>query len=546
MENNRTKQQMKKTLLVALAVLMSAAAFAQFTAAPRPLKEATLTKGINSVPVWDHIATPFVARTIDGDTVDLQAILNSGMSVVIDYSCCWCPPCWNLHQSGLLDAINEMDSVQVIWVESESSNTTAQIYGPEGGSTYSDRTLGDWTHVNGQPVTYPIIDDDANSTCLRTCLSLYANAVPSVFFIAPNGYYCDFYGVDYGIDTYDANVVVARVQNLINTYPKEGRVPAVAINGPTTVKKGDVASFTAQIATVDPVRRISWSIQGGNPATSTDETVNVTWNTSGNYTLTVEVANDNGSTTATFNVEVFEWNWGNTMSYCDDGAQPEMAIGNEPANNWTWGVMFPAEYMTGRQFLKNVEIYANEYTVGSITTTIYQGGESAPETQIYTRTVNLASEGWNTINMSGAVALDQHKSLWVTFTKNATYPMAGAAYSGDRNGSLVSMQGQWIPIFEAASTLITTWMIKATTGDQGNAGISTLESAQVAIYPNPATDKVNVVADNLSKVEVLDVTGRIVATTNQSVVDMSSLQNGVYMFRVITANGTTMQKVVKK
>ena len=56
----------------------------------------------------------------------------------------------------------------------------------------------------------------------------------------------------------------------------------------------------------------------------------------------------------------------------------------------------------------------------------------------------------------------------------------------------------------------------------------------------------NVVADNLSKVEVLDVTGRIVATTNQSVVDMSSLQNGVYMFRVITANGTTMQKVVKK
>ena len=542
MENNRTKQQMKKTLLVALAVLMSAAAFAQFTAAPRPLKEATLTKGINSVPVWDHIATPFVARTIDGDTVDLQAILNSGMSVVIDYSCCWCPPCWNLHQSGLLDAINEMDSVQVIWVESESSNTTAQIYGPEGGSTYSDRTLGDWTHVNGQPVTYPIIDDDANSTCLRTCLSLYANAVPSVFFIAPNGYYCDFYGVDYGIDTYDANTVIARVQNLINTYPKEGRVPAAGIAGPDRVRKGTTNTFTAQIATVDPIRRISWTFQGGTPATSSDESVNVTWTTPGNYTITLEVSNDNGSTTTTFDVEVFEYNWGNTMSYFD--GEYYTGIGLNGGGTMVWAALFPAEFMAGRQYIKNAEVYMTESGFGPITMTIYQGGESAPETQIYSRTYNINSEGWITLNVSGAVALDQHKSLWVTFTSNAAYPASCGDYCGDANGSWLGYQGQWMSLLDAGYEK--TWMIRVTTGDEGNAGISTLENAKIAIYPNPVTDKATVVADNLSKVEVLDVTGRIVATTNQSVVDMSSLQNGVYMFRVITANGTTMQKVVKK
>lgn len=527
---------------------MSAAAFAQFTAAPKPMTEASFTKGTNTVPVWDHIATPFVATTITGDTVDLQAILNSGMAVVIDYSCCWCNPCWNVHQSGILEAIDAMDSVQVIWVESETSNTTAQIYGPAGGSSYSDLTYGDWTRdANGNPVPYPIIDDDANNTCLRTCLSLYANTVPSIFFIAPSGFYCDIYGVDYGISSFNANEVVANIQNLLNTCPAPGRAPIATINGPSSLVAGNNGTFSARIASVDPVRRVSWTFQGATPATSTDESVNVSWNAAGNYTVTLEVTNDNGSVTATMNVDIIEWNWGNTMYYCEDGAEPEFAIGNQSANNWTWGVMFPANAMNGRNFLKNVEIYANEYTVGSITMDIYQGGETAPQTKIYSRNANLTQQGWNTINCSGAVALDQTKSLWVTFTKNATYPMAGAAYCGDPNGSWVGLQGQWYSIMEASSNqLVCTWMIKATTGDEANAGISTLENAKVAIYPNPATDKVNVIADNLSKVEVLDVTGRVVATTNQSVVDMSSLQNGVYMFRVITANGTAMQKVIKK
>ena len=81
---------------------------------------------------------------------------------------------------------------------------------------------------------------------------------------------------------------------------------------------------------------------------------------------------------------------------------------------------------------------------------------------------------------------------------------------------------------------------------QSESPLAPVEDAQVAIYPNPATDMVSIHADNIVRVEVLDVTGRTVATTTQNEVNISNFDNGVYMFRVITANGTTLQKVVKK
>lgn len=77
-------------------------------------------------------------------------------------------------------------------------------------------------------------------------------------------------------------------------------------------------------------------------------------------------------------------------------------------------------------------------------------------------------------------------------------------------------------------------------------GINNTEEVSVSVYPNPTTSIVNIEAEGLKDVEVLDMAGRTVMTTNKSVVDMSNLSNGVYMFRVNTENGRSLQKVVKK
>ena len=72
------------------------------------------------------------------------------------------------------------------------------------------------------------------------------------------------------------------------------------------------------------------------------------------------------------------------------------------------------------------------------------------------------------------------------------------------------------------------------------------EEAQVAIYPNPTSGLLKVKADGLQRVELMDVTGKTIATTTSSTVDLTPMAAGVYMLRVVTDKGATVQKVVRK
>ena len=80
-------------------------------------------------------------------------------------------------------------------------------------------------------------------------------------------------------------------------------------------------------------------------------------------------------------------------------------------------------------------------------------------------------------------------------------------------------------------------------------GTTGVEENEVAfsIYPNPATDVLTVNAENINNVEVLNILGQVVNTTNESNVNVSNLTNGVYFVRVNFLDGTTAtQKFIKK
>ncbi len=68
----------------------------------------------------------------------------------------------------------------------------------------------------------------------------------------------------------------------------------------------------------------------------------------------------------------------------------------------------------------------------------------------------------------------------------------------------------------------------------------------ISIYPNPTTDIVNVSAEGLREVNLLDLNGRVLSTTSSPRVDVSGFAAGVYFLRVVTDNGIAREKLVKE
>ena len=77
--------------------------------------------------------------------------------------------------------------------------------------------------------------------------------------------------------------------------------------------------------------------------------------------------------------------------------------------------------------------------------------------------------------------------------------------------------------------------------------VITDKNTSISIYPNPATDYINVSTDEVNEINVYSLTGAIVArSTNSTTVDVSHLSTGNYIVRIVTPNGVSTSKLIKK
>lgn len=554
---------MKKTLLVALAVLLGTVSFAQ-NKNERLVKENRSIVNLNAKDAidnvtWAQIATPFVANDVYGNSVSLQSYLDSGKCVVIDYSCTWCGPCWNMHTSGLLEKIDSLDEVQVIWVETENSNTTAQIFGPAGGSGYSDYTYGNWTvTADGDSIEYPIIDDDANGTCLATCRSLYQGAVPSIFFITPDGYFCDLYIANDIISARDIDGSMANIQALLQRYPRPGQAPIVSINGPANTIAGNQANFTCNVTSVDNITGYSWTFEGGNPASATTESASSSWSAEGTYTVTLAVTNTSGTTTATTTINIIS---------CSAQALP-FTCGFEASDNmdcWT----FIDNDGDGHGWATDLSNYFSDPSslahtgsgCAASASFINSVGALDPDNWMITPELIIPAEGAALNYYVGPIDQNYYKDYYSVLVSTSGTDMASftnVLYSDSSDATtytlksldLAAFAGQNIHIaFRHHNVSDVYWIkiddIEVVAGRP--VGISSASEANVNLYPNPTTNVLNIEAEGVQEVHVIDINGRTaMVEKNVSSINMSNLANGVYYVRVITNNGVSSQKVVKK
>ena len=129
------------------------------------------------------ICPNFTITDLDTNTHSLyEDYLDQGIAVILDLSAAWCAPCWTYHNAHILEDINlefgptGTNQIQVLFIESEATNTLQQIYGVTTSNDRAGSTQGDWT----QGITYPIADDASVATLLD--LSFY----PTLYVVRPD------------------------------------------------------------------------------------------------------------------------------------------------------------------------------------------------------------------------------------------------------------------------------------------------------------------------------------------------------------------------
>jgi hypothetical protein len=81
----------------------------------------------------------------------------------------------------------------------------------------------------------------------------------------------------------------------------------------------------------------------------------------------------------------------------------------------------------------------------------------------------------------------------------------------------------------------------------GSTAVSAIEASSVQIYPNPAKNELFIQSEQpIDKAEILDMSGRVVNSTNSTTVNVSHLPKGTYFVRVFVDGQSITKKIIKE
>ena len=252
------------------------------------------------------------------------------------------------------------------------------------------------------------------------------------------------------------------------------------------ITAGETITYTN---TSENATSIAWTFEGGNPATSTENTVTVTYATAGNYTTTLTAYGENNTeSTKTVGVNVSE-------------PQPQ----NEVVADFT----------------------TNPEPIDGTITII--GGV---ETITFTNT-----------------SLNAHHIVW-------TFPEGNPESS---NENVVTVE---YPIDNHEYNYTTTATLTAYNEDESESDTKTIpinviiirdnvdESAisEISVYPNPTSSVINISAEGMQNITIIDMTGRVVMSkdvnSNFETISAESFAKANYMVRIATADGVVVKNIV--
>ena len=221
---------------------------------------------------------------------------------------------------------------------------------------------------------------------------------------------------------------------------------------------------------------------------------------------------------------------------------------------FSWGSMYPASMLAqyaGNQLGQVVFIDSGEDYAGNYRVDIYLGGDAGGETLVAQK--NFQVDGMNEgnfmfITLDTPVNIDGTQNLWIMFYQDGSvqYPAPGIDDIGEPNSRWIMVEGYgWMDANSVGGTY--SWIVYGILDDYDVIGEN---AEEVNVYPNPTSNFVTVQANGMNHITVLNTLGQMVYDANVDgdiqKLDMSQYEAGVYMVRVATENGTSVQRVVVK
>lgn len=260
-------------------------------------------------------------------------------------------------------------------------------------------------------------------------------------------------------------------------------IQVTVVNGPTLV-----AGFTADATAISAGNAVNftntstgyqasrtWTFEGGNPATSTEENPRVVYSTPGTYPVSLTITNACGTNTKTETAYI-------TVTEAQSGVAP----------------IADFSFTTSQQ--------GNDFSV-----------------QFNDLSTNLpTSWTWTFENGTPATSTEQN-------------PVVVFATEGDYLVSLVAENE-----YGRDSIARTIHVV----------GINEYDiDEMVSVYPNPTCNILNIEAENILSVTILDMSGKVVYFVDENCsstsIDLSGFANAEYMIKVETQNGRSLKRIIK-
>ena len=260
------------------------------------------------------------------------------------------------------------------------------------------------------------------------------------------------------------------------------------------ITAGETITYTN---TSENATNIAWTFEGGNPATSTENTVTVTYATAGNYTTTLTAYGEN-----------------NTESTKTVGVN----VSSVPTP--VFNVDFTADVTT---------IETGETVHFTNNTTVTLNDEPYTGTVHYQWLFNA-----NYLLRSDATSTEENPSY--TYETAGVYTVALAA--SDDEIMIHEIAGGWYPVKIKEDYIIVTDPVS----------VDENAISEISVYPNPTSSVINISAEGMQNITIIDMTGRVVMSkdvnSNFETISVEGFAKANYMVRIATADGVVVKNIV--